>query len=135
MSQPSSAIPHPENKCLVYIRRRVVRPVLLVLVLVQSYGRPPTMVVLTQKSEVYPLSDKSTPAIPDSFFHATEFVLGAGVVTIQQSTGKVVVVENGEGRWFLPKGRKDEGESLEKTALREGYEEVRLSTPTPSLRG
>ena len=87
----------------------------------------PTMVVLTQQQEVHQLSDKSTPAIPDSFFHATEFILGAGIVVIQPSTGKIVVVENGEGRWFLPKGRKDEGESLDKTALREGYEEVRAS--------
>ena len=92
------------------------------------------MVVLTQQPEVYQLSDKSTPAIPDSFFHITEFILGAGIVAIQPSTGKIVVVENGEGRWFLPKGRKDVGESLDKTALREGYEEVRSSTP-PHLSG
>ena len=95
------------------------------------------MVVLEQQREVYQLSDKSTPAIPDSFFHATEFILGAGIVVIQPSTGKIVVVENGEGRWFLPKGRKDKGESLDKAALREGYEEVRTSNPPspPSLSG
>ena len=29
-------------------------------------------------------------------------------------------------RWFLPKGRKDLGESLEDAAVREGYEEVGL---------
>jgi len=85
------------------------------------------MVVLTQQPEVYQLSDKSTPAVPDSFFHATEFILGAGIVAIQPSTGKIVVVCDGrrgsEERWFFPKGRKDEGESLDKTALREGYEE------------
>ena len=92
------------------------------------------MVVLTQQQEVYQLSDKSTPAIPDSFFHVTEFILGAGIVAIQPSTGKIVVVDNGEGRWFLPKGRKDKGESLDKTALREGYEEVRMNDPTLSLR-
>ena len=77
------------------------------------------MVVLVQQSEVYQLSDKSTPAVPDSFFHVTEFILGAGIV----------VVGDGAERWFLPKGRKDKGESLDKTALREGYEEVRMSTP------
>ena len=95
------------------------------------------MVVLTQQQEVYQLSDKSTPAIPDSFFHATEFILGAGIVIIQPSTGKIVVVENGEGRWFLPKGRKDTGESLDKIALREGYEEVRPNKPSspPALSG
>ena len=31
----------------------------------------------------------------------------------------------------LPKGRKDKGESLDKTTLREGYEEARLSIALP----
>ena len=66
-------------------------------------------------------------------------MLGAGMVIIQPSTKKVVVLsekaEASDGRvfhyWFLPKGRKDVGESLEQTALREAYEEVRaLSFPT-----
>ena len=87
------------------------------------------MVVLAQQSEVYQLSDKSTPVVPDNLFHVTEFMLGAGIVAIHPSTGKIVVVWDGEERWFLPKGRKDKDESLDKTALREGYEEVRLSTP------
>ena len=87
------------------------------------------MVVLVQQSEVYQFSNKSTPAVPDNFFHATEFILGAGIVVIQPSTGKIVVVWDGEERWFLPKGRKDKCELLDKTALREGYEEVRVSTP------
>ena len=61
-------------------------------------------------------------------------MLGAGMVVIQPSTGKVVLLserhESRRGgqpyhRWFLPKGRKDVGESLEQTALREAYEEVR----------
>jgi hypothetical protein len=42
---------------------------------------------------------------------------------IQESTGKVVVVrDEATGRWFLPRGRKDVGESLEQAAFREGYE-------------
>jgi len=49
-------------------------------------------------------------------------MLGAGIVIIQPSTGKIVLVDDGV-HWFLPKGRKDRGESLEQTALREGYEE------------
>ena len=66
-------------------------------------------------------------------------MLGAGMVIIQPSTKKVIVLsekaEASDGRvfhyWFLPKGRKDVGESLEQTALREAYEEVRpLSFPT-----
>ena len=93
------------------------------------------MVVLAQQSEVYQLSDKSTQAVPDNFFHVTEFILGAGIVVIQPSTGKIFVVGDEEERCFFPKGRQDKGESLDKTALREGYEEVRMSTPNypPSL--
>jgi len=55
------------------------------------------MVVLAQQSEVYQLSNKSTPAVPDSFFHVAEFILGAGIV-IQPSTGGIVVVWDGEER-------------------------------------
>jgi 8-oxo-dGTP pyrophosphatase MutT (NUDIX family) len=36
----------------------------------------------------------------------------------------VVISSVKEKRWFLPRGRKDIGESLEQAALREAYEEV-----------
>ena len=58
-------------------------------------------------------------------FFSENFMLGAGAVIIQPSSGKVVVVQDGDS-WFLPKGRKDLGESLEQAALREAYEEVRV---------
>ncbi|KAJ7271095.1 NUDIX hydrolase domain-like protein [Mycena rebaudengoi] len=46
------------------------------------------------------------------------------MVVIQPSTLKVVVLyESKEKHWFLPKGRKDIGESLEQAALREAHEE------------
>ena len=77
-----------------------------------------------QESPTHPLSERSTAAIANSVFHATDFVLGAGVVIIQPSTSKIVLVTDKRERWFLPKGRKDKGESLEQTALREAYEEV-----------
>lgn len=75
---------------------------------------------------------RSTPTVPDSLWFASEFTLGAGMIIIQPSTGKVVVIserqEHEDGRalrsWFLPRGRKDVGESLEQAALREAYEEV-----------
>jgi hypothetical protein len=54
------------------------------------------------------------------------FMLGAGAIIIQPSSGKVVIVQEGN-RWFLPKGRKDLEESIEAAALREGYEEVSVS--------
>ncbi|KAM5532514.1 hypothetical protein V8D89_013801 [Ganoderma adspersum] len=76
----------------------------------------------------------SSPIVDDSLWFAQDFMLGAGMVIIQPSTKKVVVLsekeEAGDGRafryWFLPKGRKDVGESLEQTALREAYEESGL---------
>jgi len=52
-------------------------------------------------------------------------MLGAGMVLIQEKTHKVVVVyEALKKYWFFPRGRKDLGESLEQTALREAYEET-----------
>jgi ADP-ribose pyrophosphatase YjhB (NUDIX family) len=51
-------------------------------------------------------------------------MLGAGMVIIQENTHKIVVVfETKKKYWFFPRGRKDIGESLEKAALRESYEE------------
>jgi uncharacterized cupin superfamily protein len=58
-------------------------------------------------------------------FVSENFMLGAGAVIIQPSSGKVVIVQDGD-YWFLPKGRKDLGESVEQAALREAYEEVRV---------
>lgn len=79
-------------------------------------------------------SEHSDPGVADSLWAANDFMLGAGMVIIQPSTGKVVVLSDEETdargrkhtRWFLPKGRKDIGESIEQTALREAYEEVRF---------
>ncbi|KAJ7146200.1 NUDIX hydrolase domain-like protein [Mycena epipterygia] len=66
----------------------------------------------------------SSPQVPDSSWADQNFLLGAGMVLIQQTTRKVVVVyERQKKYWFLPKGRKDIGESLEQAALREAYEE------------
>ena len=78
-------------------------------------------------------STMSSHAVPDSLFFAEDFMLGSGIVIIQPSTGKIVLLRDTEldaqgrtyYRWFLPKGRKDIGETLEQTALREAYEEVR----------
>ncbi|KAF7373628.1 Nudix hydrolase domain-containing protein [Mycena sanguinolenta] len=70
------------------------------------------------------MSDFSSPQVPDSGWTGQNFLLGAGMVVIQPATTKVVVLYESEKKyWFLPKGRKDVGESLEQTALREAYEE------------
>ncbi|KAJ6492918.1 NUDIX hydrolase domain-like protein [Mycena vitilis] len=71
-----------------------------------------------------PMSDWSDPEVPDSSWAGGNFLLGAGMVVFQPATNKVVVVfETQKKFWFLPKGRKDVGESLEQAALREAYEE------------
>ncbi len=50
------------------------------------------------------------------------------MVIIQPSSHKIVVCYDSLRKtYFLPKGRKDIGESLEEAAVREAYEEVRLS--------
>lgn len=70
-------------------------------------------------------SNNSTPAVPPSLWFASDFLLGAGMVIIQPETEKIVVIYDTKLKvWFLPKGRKDVGESLEQTAIREAYEEV-----------
>nr|GAT49661.1 predicted protein [Mycena chlorophos] len=71
-----------------------------------------------------PMGAFSTAAIPNSIFADQNFMLGAGMVIFQEDTQRVVVCyESQEKKWFLPKGRKDVGESLADAALREAYEE------------
>ncbi|KAJ7452038.1 NUDIX hydrolase domain-like protein [Mycena galericulata] len=66
----------------------------------------------------------SSPQVPNSAWADENFLLGAGMVVFQPATLKVVTVWEKEKKyWFLPKGRKDVGESLEQAALREAYEE------------
>jgi 8-oxo-dGTP pyrophosphatase MutT (NUDIX family) len=77
-------------------------------------------------------TDNSTWSIPDSCFWTHDFLLAASMVIIQPSSGKVVLVNDTERRsWFLPRGRKDIGETLEQCALREAYEEVRYFIFSP----
>ncbi|KAH9943872.1 hypothetical protein B0H21DRAFT_471675 [Amylocystis lapponica] len=83
-------------------------------------------------------SEDSSPAVPNSAWYASDFLVGAGMVILQPSTGCIVLLRDlATHCWFLPKGRKDVGESLEQTALREAYEEsgfqvqfLPLYTPT-----
>jgi len=63
-----------------------------------------------------------------SLIHSSAFLTGAGAVIFHRKSKRVVLVidEREEARslgWFLPKGRKDVGESLEHAACREGEEE------------
>ncbi|KAG6889678.1 hypothetical protein C0995_015426 [Termitomyces sp. Mi166 len=71
-----------------------------------------------------PMSPFSSAQVRDSGWASENFMLGAGMVIIQRSTHKIVIIYDTKGKyWFLPRGRKDVGESLETTALREAYEE------------
>jgi len=84
----------------------------------------------------YKLSHLSTTAVPSTRWASRDFVIAAGLCILQPSTGRVVLLTIGDqeakgGRWFLPRGRKDIGESLEATALREGYEVRTNSFPIP----
>ncbi|KAJ9157916.1 hypothetical protein NKR23_g204 [Pleurostoma richardsiae] len=67
-----------------------------------------------------------TPSITVSSITASEdFYLAAGTVTIDTSTSKVLLIrDRTTGRYKLPRGRKDWGETLETTAQRETYEET-----------
>ncbi|KAG6883633.1 hypothetical protein C0993_004985 [Termitomyces sp. T159_Od127] len=84
------------------------------------------------------MSVHSSAQVPDSGWSSENFMLGAGMVIIQPSTHKLVLVYDTQYKyWFFPRGRKDVGESLETTALREAYEEsgyratfLPLFTPT-----
>jgi 8-oxo-dGTP pyrophosphatase MutT (NUDIX family) len=65
-------------------------------------------------------------ALPDrSLYFSDRFAISCGTVAIDATAEKVLLI-----RWrktdevFLPKGRKDIGESLEQAALRETFEET-----------
>ncbi|KAG6915239.1 hypothetical protein DXG01_012571 [Tephrocybe rancida] len=69
------------------------------------------------------MSPFSTAQVHDSGWSSENFMLGAGMVIIQPATHKIVLVYDTHKEWFLPRGRKDIGETLEAAALREAYEE------------
>ncbi|MBO9151447.1 MULTISPECIES: NUDIX hydrolase [Chitinophaga] len=55
--------------------------------------------------------------------HFTEFVAAGGLIT--NATGEVLLMFR-RGKWDMPKGKQDEGETLEECALREVQEETGL---------
>ncbi|KAK0457048.1 uncharacterized protein EV420DRAFT_537400 [Desarmillaria tabescens] len=71
----------------------------------------------------------SSAEIPDSGWASCDFMVGSGMVIIQPSSHKIVVCYDSLRKaYFLPKGRKDIGESLEEAAVREAYEESGYET-------
>jgi ADP-ribose pyrophosphatase YjhB (NUDIX family) len=60
-----------------------------------------------------------------SFLPSTDFYLAAGTVTVDPKQRKVLIVHDLEAnKYQLPRGRKDWGESLTETAIRETFEET-----------
>lgn len=58
-------------------------------------------------------------------FDSEHTQIGAGVAIFHLKSEKVVVCYHTRDKyWFLPKGRKDAGEGVERAACREGFEEV-----------
>ncbi|KAF8996719.1 hypothetical protein BDQ17DRAFT_1364073 [Cyathus striatus] len=78
--------------------------------------------ILSERQQ--PLSKYSSPSVPHAGWCSVNFMLGAGMVIFQQNTHKILLVYDmrRKNQWFLPRGRKDVGESLEETTLREVYE-------------
>ena len=60
-------------------------------------------------------------------YPAVNFVSASGVAIFHIKTGRVVLCYHTRDKyWFLPKGRRDAGESSTRAAEREGFEEVKL---------
>ncbi|KAF4588740.1 hypothetical protein EYR40_010294 [Pleurotus pulmonarius] len=76
-------------------------------------------------SPIYELSEDSSPTVRESLWCSGDFMLGAGMVIFQRTTWKIVICYDTQKHFhFLPRGRKDLGETIDRTALREGWEEV-----------
>ena len=81
-----------------------------------------------QTDEPYYFSGWSTPAVDDSAWCASDFLLSAGMVLLHPWTNKLVVIHDPKTKsWSLPRGPRHVGDSLQSTALRVAYEEVGVS--------
>ncbi|KAH9477111.1 Diadenosine hexaphosphate hydrolase [Psilocybe cubensis] len=80
--------------------------------------------IVEEQESIPALSRWSSPAIPQSTWCASDFMVGVGMVIIQQKTEKIVLLYSSKWKYyFFPRGRKDVGETLQQAALREAYEE------------
>jgi len=78
-----------------------------------------------------PQQQESVPVFAQ--FSAHHLVIGCGVAIFHVASARVVVCYHSRDRyWFLPKGRRDAGETSERAAEREGFEEVRTYYYSPT---
>ncbi|KZS93440.1 hypothetical protein SISNIDRAFT_495556 [Sistotremastrum niveocremeum HHB9708] len=67
------------------------------------------------------------PAPTTTTIFSENFIISAGSILFRRAPGKTeicILRYLTKDEWLLPKGRKDEGETLEEAALRETYEET-----------
>lgn len=83
----------------------------------------------TNQAKAY---SSSRPVVAN--FASEKIVTGAGVAIFHLASERVVVCYHSrDGYWFLPKGRRNEGEGSREAAVREGYEEVCRMFPSSSF--
>src|SRR5438067_7617866 len=70
----------------------------------------------------YLLEDKSEKKLVEVFFSFYKIINAAGGV-VENKEGKVLMMFR-RGKWDLPKGKVDKGETLKKAAIRETREET-----------
>ncbi|MBS1616729.1 MAG: NUDIX domain-containing protein [Bacteroidetes bacterium] len=70
------------------------------------------------------IEDTSSQALQDALYECCQPIEAAGGV-VENERGDVLMIYR-RGRWDLPKGKRDEGESIEACALREVQEETGL---------
>ncbi|KAF8886691.1 NUDIX hydrolase domain-like protein [Gymnopilus junonius] len=71
----------------------------------------------------------AAPRYPTQQFLAGKFVISAGSVLFRRNSSnknfEICILHHPTGnQWLLPKGRKDQGETIEHAAIRETYEET-----------